>query len=297
MTSNSQASGWLFGIGAFVWWGFIPIYFKAIDVVPAEEILAHRIVWSVLITLFFMWFLKKKILLTTIFKNKSLFLGLMASTALISCNWYIFTWAVTHNHILDTSLGYFINPIISILMGVILLGEKLTHLQWAAVVSVALGVTNQVISYGEFPWIALSLATSFALYGFIRKQLKIDSLNGLLVETGIAMPFALVYIFWTLSQDSAVFLNYSLEVDLLLLAGGIITAVPLIWFASAAKIIPLNSIGFLQFTAPSITFLLATQLYNEPLGSEQLISFSLIWFGLILYLLKPLQSLLRGKKY
>ncbi|TQV88193.1 EamA family transporter RarD [Aliikangiella coralliicola] len=296
MTSKTETSGWLFGIGAFVWWGIAPVYFKVVDMVPAEEILAHRIAWCVPVTLILMWLLKKRTEIKRIISDKKLLLGLTASTALISCNWYIFTWAVTHDQILATSLGYFINPIMSILMGVILLGERLTRLQWGAVIAVTLGVANQIVNYGEFPWIALSLATSFALYGFIRKQLNVDSLNGLLVETSIALPVATGYIVWTIYQQSSVFLNLSLSIDLLLLSGGIVTAVPLIWFAAAAKKIPLNSVGFLQFIAPSITFILATQIYDEPLGSKQLMSFVFIWIGLGLYLVKPLRNVLKGSK-
>jgi len=290
--SSSATSGWLFGFGAFFWWGLAPIYFKAVAVVPPEEILAHRIAWCVPFTLIFMVLLKKRINFMTVIGNRKLLLGLMTSTAFVSCNWYIFTWAVTHDHILATSLGYFINPIMSILLGVIFLGERLSRLQWGAVIAVCLGVANQIINYGQIPWIALSLATTFAMYGFIRKQLEVDSLNGLLVETSLAIPVAGGYIAWTLMQGHATFLHYSNAIDWLLISGGVITAVPLIWFAAAAKKIPLNSIGFLQFIAPSLTFVLATQHYHEPLGREQMISFTLIWLGLLLYLFKPLKQLM-----
>lgn len=293
---KADVSGWLFGIGAFLWWGLVPIYFKAVATVSAEEILAHRIAWCVPVTLFFIWVLKKPLLIRDIFKNKKLLLGLATSTALVSCNWFIFTWAVTNDQILATSLGYFINPIMSILLGVIFFAERLSKLQWGAVIATCVGVGNQIINYGEFPWIALSLATSFALYGFIRKKLEVDSLNGLLVETTLAFPFAVGFILWLLFQGESQFLNSNLQTDVLLASGGIITAVPLIMFAAAAKKIPLNSVGFLQFIAPSITFVLATQYYDEPLGSEQLISFVFIWVGLIMYLVKPLNQIINIRK-
>lgn len=293
MTSKSETSGWFFGIGAFVIWGLAPIYFKAVSAAPAEEILAHRIAWSVPVTLLLMWLLKKRVQIKKVIQNKKLFWGLFISTLLISSNWYIFTWAVTHEKILATSLGYFINPVMSILMGVILLGERLTKIQWCAVLAVTLGVLNQIINFGEVPWIALSLATTFALYGFIRKQLDIDSLNGLLIETAIALPVALGYILWVIWSAKAVFLQLNITTDLLLISGGIVTAIPLIMFAASAKKIPLNSIGFLQFIAPSISFLLATQFYAEPLGKEQLISFVFIWIGLLLYLVKPMQNIMK----
>jgi len=295
MTDKTPLSGWLLALAAFLWWGLAPIYFKSITHVGALEILAHRIVWSIPVALFLMGILKKKVLIRSILRNKKLLLSLFFTTFLISINWLIFTWAVTNEHILDTSLGYFINPIISILMGVVLLNERLTKMQWAAVFSVLLGVMNQIINYGEIPWIALSLAFSFAIYGFIKKQIKIDSLNGFLVETTLALPFSLGFIIWSLISGSAVFFNYNLSTDLLLLAGGIVTAVPLIMFAAAAQKIPLSAMGFLQFIAPSLSFLLATQVYNEPLSNEQLISFVLIWIGLALYLIKPIKDLLKSK--
>jgi chloramphenicol-sensitive protein RarD len=292
MTFKSETTGWLFGIGAFVWWGLAPIYFKAVEQFSASEILAHRIAWCVPVTLILMMALGKKILIKQIISDRKLILSLTATTGFISFNWYLFTWAVTHEQILATSLGYFINPILSILAGVIFLNERLSKLQWAAVFAAALGVFNQIVNYGEIPWVALGLATSFAFYGFIRKQLEVDSLNGLLVETLIALPFAVAYIIWTFSQQTAVFLQTTWPLDMLLISGGIVTAVPLIWFAAAAKKIPLNSIGFLQFIAPSLTFFLATHFYNEPLGGKQLLSFVFIWLGLALYMIKPIKKLL-----
>ncbi len=293
MTDKSELSGWLIGLGAFLWWGLAPIYFKAITYVGALEILAHRVAWSIPVALLMMWGLKKRILIATILKDRRLILSLLFTTVLISINWFIFTWAVTNEQILATSLGYFINPIISILMGVIILDERLDKFQWTAVICVVLGVTNQIINYGEIPWIALSLAFSFAIYGFIKKKIKIDSLNGFLVETTLALPFAVAYILWTINHETSLFLRLNLSTDLLLMTGGIITAVPLIMFATAAQKIPLSGMGFLQFIAPSITFILATQVYGEPLSFEQLLSFIFIWIGLVMYLIKPIKNLLK----
>jgi len=296
MKSKSELFGWLIGLAAFIWWGLAPIYFKEITHVDALEILAHRVMWSIPVALLLMFALRKPIKVLSIIKNRKTLLSLLITTLLISINWYIFTLAVTNEKILATSLGYFINPVMSILMGVIILGERLTRLQWAAVSFVILGVANQVFNYGEIPWIALSLATSFAIYGFIKKQIKIDSLNGFLVETTIALPFSAGYIIWTLMSGQALFLNFATSTDLLLMAGGVITAVPLIMFASAAQKIPLSGMGFLQFIAPSITFVLATQVYAEPLSDEQLLSFVFIWVGLGLYLVKPIKDLFKRKK-
>jgi len=296
MKNDSNLSGWLIGLSAFVWWGLAPIYFKAVVHVSAMEILAHRIIWSIPVTLILMLAIKKKILLLTIIKDTKLLLGLLVSALLISINWFVFTWAVTNEKILATSLGYFINPIMSILMGVMILGERLTKMQWLAVSFVVMGVANQIFNFGEFPWIALILATSFAIYGFIKKQLKVDSLNGFLLESGLALPFALGYVIWSIINNNAIFFNLNMSTDLLLLASGIITAVPLILFATAAKTIPLSGMGFLQFVAPSLTFVLATQVYAEPLNTEQLISFVLIWVGLAVYLVKPVSDQIRRMK-
>ena len=287
--NNSALTGWLIGLGAFIWWGLAPIYFKSVDHVSALEILAHRIAWSIPVTLLLMLVIKKRITILEILNNRKVFLGLLLSTILISINWFIFTWAVTNNQILATSLGYFINPIMSVVMGVIFLGERLAKLQWAAVAFAVIGVVNQVINYGEIPWIALSLATSFAIYGFIKKQLQVDSINGFLVETAIAFPVAIGYIIWIGVNGSALFASSNDSTDYLLAASGIITAVPLILFSMSAKKIPLSGLGFLQFIAPSITFVLATQVYNEPLNFEQLMSFVFIWIGLGLYLIEPIR--------
>jgi len=218
MKNDSNLSGWLIGLSAFVWWGLAPIYFKAVVHVSAMEILAHRIIWSIPVTLILMLAIKKKILLLTIIKDTKLLLGLLVSALLISINWFVFTWAVTNEKILATSLGYFINPIMSILMGVMILGERLTKMQWLAVSFVVMGVANQIFNFGEFPWIALILATSFAIYGFIKKQLKVDSLNGFLLESGLALPFALGYVIWSIINNNAIFFNLNMSTDLLLLA-------------------------------------------------------------------------------
>lgn len=295
MTKQSELSGWLVGLSAFILWGFGPVYFKAVEHVSALEILAHRVAWTIPVTLLLLALIKKPITFVAIVKNKRLFTGLLISSVLISVNWFIFTWAVTHDQILATSLGYFINPIMSIIMGVIILDEKLDKFQWAAVAFVLLGVLNQIVNYGEIPWIALSLATTFAIYGFIKKKLQVDSLNGFLVETTIALPFAFGYIVWSLVEGQALFLHANSSTDLLLMAGGIVTAVPLILFATAAKRIPLSGMGFMQFIAPSITFILATQVYNEPLSSEQLLSFVFIWIGLVMYLVKPIKDQFKRK--
>ena len=296
MNDRTQLIGWIAGLSAFIWWGLAPIYFKAVDHVGALEILAHRVAWSIPVTLVLMVALRKRIQILTILKQPKILKGLLLSTALISVNWFVFTWAVTNNQILATSLGYFINPIMSIVMGVILLGEKLDRLQWVAVTLVVVGVANQIFNYGQVPWIALALATSFAIYGFIKKQLEVDSLNGFLLETTLALPLAAGYIIWSVVTGQSFFLQTDMQTDWLLVAGGIITAVPLILFATSARKIPLTGIGFMQFLAPSITFILATQVYKEPLSSAQLLSFVFIWIGLAVYLTQSIKQQVKRRK-
>ncbi len=296
MNQKSEAVGWLAAISAFLLWGIAPIYFKAIEHIDVMEILTHRILWCVPVTILLMLLIKKPISILSIIKDRNVFIGLIASAILISINWYLFTWAVTHDQILSASLGYFINPILSIVIGVIILKEKLSLLQWSAVFIVVLGVANQIFNYGEIPWIALSLASTFAIYGFIKKQLKVDSLNGFLVETMIAYPFSLFYVIWTFNESQILFLRGDYTSDLLLMFSGIVTAVPLILFSIAAKKISLSHMGFLQFIAPSLAFILATQLYNETLDTKQLLSFLIIWLGLLVYLTIPIFDKVKQRK-
>ncbi|PWK52978.1 EamA family transporter RarD [Pleionea mediterranea] len=282
MTQEKQ--GYIAAMLAYIWWGLVPIYFKALSHVDAMEILMHRIAWCVPTVLLFMWLLKAPVAIKAIWQNRRLFWALVASTLLVSNNWFIFTWAVVNDRVLDTSLGYFINPLLSILLGVVLLKETMNKLQWTSVAIAAVAVINQIIMVGEVPWLSLALALTFGLYGLVRKQTPVDSLNGLLMETLIAFPFALAVILYFLWQNDAMFLNDTRTTDFTLAAGGIVTAVPLILFAIGARRLPLYAIGFLQFIAPTMTFLLAVVVYKEPFGWQQGITFGLIWLALSVYL-------------
>ncbi|WP_144392390.1 EamA family transporter RarD [Pleionea sediminis] len=281
---QEKQRGYFAAIAAFLWWGLIPVYFKALTHVNALEILMHRIAWCVPTVLIFMALLRAPVGVIAIWKNKKLRWMLLLSTVLVSNNWFIFTWAVVNDRVLDTSLGYFINPLLSILLGVIILKERMSRLQSIAVFIAGLGVLNQIVLVGQIPWLSLALALTFALYGLVRKHTPVDSMNGLLTETLFAFPIAFGAILYFLYQGSASFLNHSSETDLTLAAGGIITAVPLILFAIGARRLPLYAIGFLQFIAPTMTFMLAVVVYQEPFDWQKGITFGLIWLALSLYL-------------
>ncbi len=279
---NSQIKYVSYAFAAFGMWGLFPIYFKWVDQVPAFEIMAHRIVWSLVFLLVFMVAYRKKILLRHIFSTPKLLLPLIASSVLIAANWGFYVWAVVSEQILATSLGYFINPIVSVVLGVIFLSEKLNNRQLFALTLVILGIANMIWTVGELPWLSLTLAFSFGLYGLIRKQLDIDSFNGLLVEVILIFPFALGYLVYLAMQGQMSFAHMGFSTDILLSLSGVLTLMPLIFFVSAVKGINLSTVGFIQYVAPTISFILAVFFFNEPFSVEKLISFVLIWAALVL---------------
>lgn len=282
MNSSDIRNGYLYTFFAFLIWGLAPIYFKALGDTSALEILAHRIAWSVPVVILIMRAIKRPFP-KNIFANKKVLFTLMITATLISSNWLIFTWAVVNDRVLDTSLGYFINPLLTVALGIVVLREKLDYWKIIAVILAVIGVSYRIIVMGGVPWISLSLATTFAIYGLLRKQVDIGPLQGLLVETLIVLPATAGYIVYLLINEQGAFLQGSLDLDLLLIAGGIITTVPLALFAAGAKILPLNAVGFMQYLAPTITFFLAVFAFKEPFNMHLLISFGFIWFGLVVY--------------
>lgn len=284
MNDRSQRSqGLVWGLGAYLFWGLIVFYFKAVAHVPALEVLAHRVVWSVVLLGIVLGFRGEwKQNLATAYKPKALGV-LLITTALIAVNWYTFIWAIANERILQASLGYFINPLVNILLGFVVLRERLRPRQWVAVALATLGVVFMTVLVGEVPVVALILAFTFGLYGLLRKVMPVDALVGLLVETKLLLPIAIGYLLWLRADDALVFLANGLGTDLLLIAGGVVTAVPLLWFANAARRLDLATVGILQFLAPSMQFLIAVFVYDEPLRDVQLLSFGFIWSALALY--------------
>ncbi|NNJ73318.1 MAG: EamA family transporter RarD [Enterobacterales bacterium] len=272
----------LLAVAAFGMWGLFPVYFKLIETIPATEIMAHRIVWSLVFIVLFMWLFKRRFALRKIWQSKKLLGGLVLSSIMIAINWSLYVWAVVQGQVLSTSLGYFINPIISVFLGMIFLGERLSFKRVIALLLVILAVINLIVQAGQFPWLSLTLAFSFAFYGLIRKQLEIDSLNGLLFEIIILIPIALGYLMWLTYKQNLAFGSQGLGFDLLIMLSGVITLLPLVLFAASLKGINLSTVAFIQYLAPTLSFILAVFIYDEPFDQARLISFVLIWTALAL---------------
>lgn len=286
---TNQSKGYLYTFFAFLIWGLAPLYFKALGETPALEILAHRIAWSVPVVLIIMLAIKRPFP-KNLWQDKKVLATLCLTALLISSNWLLFTWAVVNDRVLETSLGYFINPLLTVALGVVFLKERLDTWNKIALLLAVTGVLYRIFTAGGIPWISLSLATTFAIYGLLRKQVNIGPLQGLLVETLIVLPVTAGYIGYLLLNQQSVFIQQGAEISWLLVAGGIITTVPLALFAAGAKILPLNSIGFMQYLAPTITFILAIFAFNEPFNQHLFISFAFIWLGLAIYTFGKLKS-------
>ncbi|MBI3151999.1 MAG: EamA family transporter RarD [Chloroflexi bacterium] len=275
--------GILSGIAAYALWGFFPIYWKLLHDVPALQLLGHRIGWSFgLLILYILLTKQMNDFRSVAFNRKTLGIYAIAGV-LLSLNWLIYVWGVNAGFIVETSLGYFINPLLSVLFGVLFLREKLRPVQWIPVVIAAIGVIYLTVTYGRLPWIALSLAVSFGLYGLVKKLSPLGSVYGLTLETGIVFPIAIIYLVFIQANGTGAFLHDGATVDLLLIGAGIVTTIPLLMFASAAKQIPLNMIGVLQYFAPTIQFLIGVFLYKEPFDTTRLIGFSIVWLALIIF--------------
>jgi len=282
-TAERTLSGLAFGGAAFLIWGISPLYWKALGGVPAFEIVLHRIVWSFVFLMPIVLIRRKWAPFTATLKNRQAMLTLLASTLLVSCNWLIYIWAVNAGYLLQASLGYYINPLVNVFLGMVFLKEKLRRPQAFAVLLAALGVLYLTFFFGRFPWIALSLAFSFGLYGLIHKTMSMGSLVGLTIETLIATVPALIYLLYLNHQGQGIFLNQGVITDVMLMASSLITAVPLLFFSFGTRRLRLSTVGILQYTAPSCMFLIAVFLFDEPFFKAQVISFLMIWTALAIY--------------
>ena len=274
--------GVIYGASAYVTWGIIPIFWKYLSHVGAVEIVAHRIVWTLIFALAALSAWGRMPKLWAALRNPKVILPLVVSALLIAVNWGIFIWAVTVDRIIDTSLGYYINPLVSFVLGVVWLGERLTKIQLVAIALAVLGVINQTVAIGYLPWISLALAISFGFYGLIRKTVAVESLEGLTIEAIILMPVSLAFIVYMVGTQQGAFMHVSLATDLLLILAGPITAIPLLLFAAGARLVRLSTMGFLQYLAPSISLLIAVFLYHEPFTRAHAVTFALIWSALAL---------------
>jgi chloramphenicol-sensitive protein RarD len=277
--------GILYGIGAYVLWGFFPIYWKFLHHVNALQLISHRIIWSFILLIIIILFTRQWADFRSVASPKTLRVYFIAAL-LIGINWTLYVWAVNKNYIVETSLGYFINPLISVLLGVIFLKERLRIAQWIPVVLAAIGVSYLTFVYGRLPYIALSLAFSFGLYGLVKKLSPLGSLFGLTVETGILFIPAVGYLIFAEASGSGAFLHTGITSDLLMICAGLVTTVPLLMFASAARSIPLWVVGLLQYIAPTLQFMIGVFIYKEPFSHHQLIGFGIVWAALVIFLVE-----------
>ncbi len=285
-TSNPTTAtrvGVAYGIAAYGFWGLAPIYFKAVANIPALEVLAHRIVWSVVLLAVFIAITRRWNSARNSLHPRQTRLFLLATTLLVGTNWFVFIWSVAHDLLLQASLGYFINPLVSILLGVIFLRERLSKWGMVSVGLAAVGVGWQIIQGTGVPYIALILAFSFGFYGLLRKIVRVDAVVGLTVETSLLFPLAAVYLLWLGFNGDGHFTTISWRFDGLLMFAGVMTVFPLVWFAKAARRLRLSTIGFLQYLAPSLHFLLAVFAYGEEFAWYSAVTFGCIWTALVIY--------------
>jgi chloramphenicol-sensitive protein RarD len=289
VTDEQHRGGLALGLGAYLLWGILPLYFKAVDHVGALEIVAHRIIWSLFFLAALATWMKRWPAIRTALATPRVMMTLALTSALIGVNWLVYIYAVVSGHVLEGSLGYYLNPLVNVLLGVFLLKEKLSTAQKAAVFLAAAGVAVLAAGAGDALWISLTLAASFALYGFLRKVAPVDSLEGLSIETTILLPFALGWVIWLQVSGTGSFLEAP-RTDLLLILGGAITAIPLLLFTAAARRLPYSTLGFLQYVAPSLQFLLAVLVFGEPLTNAHLVCFAAIWTALAIFVFEGVRK-------
>ena len=280
MFDSRTLQGAYFALSAYMFWGVVPIYFKFLNHVSAPEILIHRVLWSIFLLLAILAYTGN---LDKLRVKPKVLASLALTSALLATNWLIFIYAVLDNNIVETSLGYFINPLVSVFLGMIFLSERLRPLQWVAIGIVGIGIGFQLFYFGAIPWLALALAFSFGFYGLIRKNLSLHSVAGLAVETIIASPVALIGLWWLYDSGEMKFGAVDMNTNLLLVMGGLVTSFPLLCFAAAVTRLSLTVIGMFQYLAPSISLIIAVTIYHEPFGLDRLVTFACIWCALIIF--------------
>ncbi len=279
-------SGLLYAVLAYTVWGLFPLFWRLLQAVPALQIAGHRVIWSWVVLAVIILATRQWKALRSAFNLRVLTIYSIAAL-LISINWVIYIWAVNTDHIVETSLGYFINPLISVFFGTVFFKERLRPLHWVSLACAASGVIYLTYHYGRLPWIALVLASTFSLYGLVKKIAPLkSSLFGLTLETGVLVLPALIYLIFCEYRGTGTLLGSDLRTHLILFIGGIITAIPLLLFATAAQRIPLTLIGILQYIAPTLQILLGIFVFHEPFSSTQLTGFSLVWFALAIFMLE-----------
>jgi chloramphenicol-sensitive protein RarD len=264
-------------------WGLNPIYFKAVVEISLLEVLAHRIFWSFPFLAALIFLAKSWKAVQSAFADPRTLSLLMVSTLILAVNWFIYLWAINNDRILESSLGYYINPLVNVVLGVLVLGERLNRWRGLALVLAAAGVLNLALAGGQFPWIALSLASTFGVYGLIRKTIRVASIEGLFIESCLLLPPAFAYLVFLAATGQSSFGTEGREISILLILAGPVTALPLIWFTSAARRLDYATVGFFQYIGPSLQFLLAVFLYGEHFGRAHVITFGCIWTALVIF--------------
>ncbi|HEY6006731.1 MAG TPA: EamA family transporter RarD [Geobacteraceae bacterium] len=282
-TTRETRQGVAYGLAAYLLWGFFPLYFKGVAHVPPLEVLAHRCAWSLVTLVVFLAATGGWGRVRAALTQRRTLLTLCVTTLLIATNWFVFLYAVASDQVLQSSFGYFVNPLVSVLLGFLFLRERLRRLQVVSVVCAGAGVLVLALHHGAPPWIALVLAVTFALYGLLRKVVPVDALTGLSVETLLLFPAASGYLIYLGATGKGAFPSAAIKDDILLPLAGIVTAVPLLWFAASARRLRLATVGFMQYVTPTLHFLLAILAFGEPFSRTELASFACIWVGLALY--------------
>ncbi len=275
--------GYYYAIIAMMMWGVFPIYWRSLESVNTLEVLSHRTVWCAIFTLLVLSFQGKLGQKDVFSRSPKEWLVLTVSAVMIASNWGLFIWAVVNDFVIEASLGYFLSPLMSIMLGRLIFAEQIKKLHWLAITLAAMGVLIQIISVGVTPWMGLLIAASFSGYGVLRKLSTADSLTGLLIETLILAPIAFIYLAWLATVGNISFITAGPVISLLLVMGGVVTAVPLMLYVASAKLLSLSVVSFLFYINPTIQFLLGRFLYNESFNTGQLTGFTLIWIGLIVY--------------
>lgn len=291
---ENYKQGIFFGLAAYVLWGILPVYWKALELVSPFEILSSRFMWSCVFVFLLIIFQKKWPLFSKevkqVFSNVKTGAAMVAAGITISFNWGTFIWAVNNGHIVETSMGYYINPLVSILFAVVFLRERLDKMQLAAITCAFIGVASMVYSFGKIPWVSLTLAFTFALYGLLKKILPVSALTSIMLETLLITPLALVYEYSLWQQGVSFYASGNLQVIMMLTGAGIVTAIPLLLFTAGARLLPLKIIGFLQYISPTLTLLIGVFVYNEAFTASHLLAFGWIWAALLLFIVSQLRS-------
>lgn len=290
MTAPHVRRGFTAAIGAFLIWGVLPLYLKALAVVSPLEIMVHRAVWCCLFVMAWLAWNRALVGVKQALSTPSTRNRLALSATLISVNWFVYVYAVSNGQVIETSLGYFINPLVNVVLGVLVLRERLNPRQWLAVACAAAAVAYLTWLGGRLPWISLALAGSFGLYGLVRKMMNVDAVTGLASETLLMFPLGLAAFGWMMLEDRVAFGRFGWHIDALLVFGGVLTAVPLALFAYGARLIRYSTIGLIQYLAPSLQLALGIWLYHEPMPRARLWGFCLIWLGLAIYAFDSLRS-------